>query len=431
MKLNTAPVAKHTHEGGVASHLSPIQELKRTVLACMLWEKGFYEEGVDVATRMRSLIAKCKPDDVKALALLARNQMYLRHVPLFLLRELSRIKGTLISQTLFEVIQRPDELAEFLAMYWQDGKTPISKQVKKGLALAFTKFNEYSLAKYNRDSRIKLRDVLFMVHAKPKDKEQEELWKKLVNNTLETPDTWEVQLSAGKDKQETFTRLLKERKLGYLALLRNLRNMVDAKVDTSLISDALLSNVKGSKVLPFRFIAAARACPSMERVLDQAMQMAVKDLPKLPGKTAVLVDVSGSMSFMLSGKSDLNRLDAAKALAILVNSVAEECRVWKFNYNAAEVAPRQGMALGDAIGGVGGGTHIGAAVKTVNAAYNYDRIIVITDEQSQDAVGAPTARGYMLNVANYQNGVGYGQWTHIHGFSEACVNFIQEYENAK
>src|SRR5579863_2754042 len=176
----------------------------------------------------------------------AREEMQLRHVPLFLTRELARRKGAgpLVAETLEHVIQRADELGEFVALYLkarQAGgrKEPLSAGVKRGLAAAFTKFDAYQLAKYNRESTVKLRDVLFLCDAKPKDAEQAETWKKLVENTLESPDTWEVALSAGKDKRETWTRLLSEGKLGGMAVLRNLRLMLAAGVAPSLIRERL------------------------------------------------------------------------------------------------------------------------------------------------------------------------------------------------
>jgi 60 kDa SS-A/Ro ribonucleoprotein len=137
----------------------------------------------------------------------------------------------LLSKTMGRVLQRADEPAEFLALYWKDRKQPLSKQVKRGLAWSMRRFSEYDLARYNRDSEITPRDVLFMSHARPKDEAQAALWKKLAANELATPDTWEVQLSAGADKKETFERLIREKKLGYFALIRNLRNMEQAGVD--------------------------------------------------------------------------------------------------------------------------------------------------------------------------------------------------------
>ena len=128
--------------------------------------------------------------------------MQLRHGPLFLVHQLARCKGagTLTAETLEHVIQRADELGEFVALYWKENKPPLSAGVKRGLAKAFTKFDACQLAKYDRESVVKLCDVLFLCHAKPKDEAQAALWKKLVENTLESPDTWEVALSAGKDK---------------------------------------------------------------------------------------------------------------------------------------------------------------------------------------------------------------------------------------
>ena len=72
---------------------------------------------------------------------------------------------------------------------------------------------------------MKLRDVLFLCHAKPKDEAQDATWKQLIGGTLPTPDTWEVALSSGADKKATWERLIAEKKLGALALLRNLRKI--------------------------------------------------------------------------------------------------------------------------------------------------------------------------------------------------------------
>src|SRR5262249_673289 len=213
-----------THEKAVAQKVDAKSELRRTGLTCLLWEDTFYEKGNDIAKRLAALAAENKPEVVAALAREARDNMQLRHAPLFLVRELARRKGAgrLVAETLEHVIQRADELSEFVALYWNPRKQPLSAGVKRGLAKAFTKFDAYQLAKYNRDGVIKLRDVLFLSHAKPKNAEQAALWKRLVENTLEPPDTWEVALSAGKDKRETWERLLREEKLGGMAVLRNL-----------------------------------------------------------------------------------------------------------------------------------------------------------------------------------------------------------------
>ena len=188
-----------THEGARASAITPEQALRRSVLSCMLWEGEFYEDGVQIAGRIHELVPKVAAEKVAALAVEARQRMKLRHAPLLLLREMARYpthRG-LVADTLARVIQRADELSEFVAIYWAGGRQPLSAQVKKGLAAAFGKFDEYALAKYDRAGAVRLRDVLFLCHARPASEAQAALWKRLVDNELATPDTWEVALSAG------------------------------------------------------------------------------------------------------------------------------------------------------------------------------------------------------------------------------------------
>jgi hypothetical protein len=357
--------------------------------------------------------------------------MKLRHAPLWVVREMAKQpkhKG-LVAETLSRVIQRADELAEFVALYWKDGRQPLSKQVKKGLAQAFTKFDAYQLAKYNRDGAVKLRDVLFLCHAKPKDKEQEAIWKQLIDGSLPAPDTWEVNLSAGKDKKATWERLLAENKLGGLALLRNLRNMAGSKVDESLVF-AALDRMKTARILPFRFIAAAKHAPQWESRIERAMLKCLEGREKLPGKTVLLIDVSGSMDWEISAKSDLKRYDAANGLAILARELCEQVAIYSFSNSVVRIPDRHGFALRDAITNsqLHGGTRLGNAVKHINASEQYDRLIVLTDEQSHDTVPNPKGKGYVINVASYKNGVGYGAWTHIDGWSEAVIDYIFEYE---
>jgi 60 kDa SS-A/Ro ribonucleoprotein len=370
---------------------------------------------------------------VAALAVEAREKMKLRHAPLLLVREMARQKThrLLVAETLERVIQRADELAEFVAIYWKDGRTPLSAQVKKGLAAAFTKFNEYQLTKYDRAGAIRLRDVLFLSHAKPKDEAQAALWKRLIAGELATPDTWEVALSAsqGEGKREAWERLLRENKLGALALLRNLRNFKETGVDEDLVASALAS-MKSARVLPFRFLAAARYAPQWEPQLEEAMFGCVAGHEKLRGQTALLIDVSGSMTARLSKRSEMQRTDAAYGLAVLLREIAEKVSVFSFSDKLAEIPARRGFALRDAIdhSQPHSGTYLGRAVAELDGREKYDRLIVITDEQSHDKVPAPKGRGYVINVASYKNGVGYGAWNHIDGWSESVVEYIRALE---
>lgn len=429
-KLNIPRQAARTQEGATAKHIDPEQALRRSVMSCMLWEKSFYEEGKDIAQRIAELVPLVPTTIVSSIAVEARSKMNLRHTPLLLVREMA--KGgyrEFVSDTLADVIQRPDEIAEFLSIYWKDGRCPISAQVKKGLALAFQKFNEYQLSKWNKDGAIKLRDVLFMCHAKPKDEEQAELWKRLVSGSLATPDTWEVALSTGENKREAWCRLLEVGKLGGLAILRNLRNMEQAGVPRKLIASAL-TKMKVERILPFRFIAAARYAPWLEPAIESAMLRCLDGREKLPGKTVLLVDVSGSMDVPLSERSDMTRLDAACGLAILARELCEEVEICTFSQHLKVIPPRRGFALRDAIvsSQQHSSTYLGAAVRSV--AGSGARLIVFTDEQSHDAVPDPDGweKAYMVNVASDKNGVGYYKWNHIDGFSEAIFDYIVESE---
>jgi len=432
-KLNTLNLnfGPHTHEGASARHISPELQLRRSVLACLLWESQFYEDGVEIAGRIAELVPKVAAEKVAALAIEAREQMKLRHAPLLLGREMARHKTHrhLVGDTLARVIQRADELSEFVAIYWKDGRVPLSGQVKKGLAAAFPKFDEYQLAKYDRGGPIKLRDVLFLSHAKPRDAAQAGVWKRLIWGRLTTPDTWEVALSSGAEKREAWERLLREQKLGALALLRNLRNMKDAGVDEDLVL-AALREMSTARVLPFRFLAAARYAPQWEETLEQAMLKSVATQEKLPGKTIVLVDISGSMIAPLSRRSEMQRTDAAYGLAVLLREIGEKVGVFSFSDHLAEVPARRGFALRDAIDASQqhGATYLGKAVEELNKKERYDRLIVITDEQAHDSVPAPKGKGYVINVASYKNGVGYGKWTHIDGWSEAVIEYIRTLE---
>ena len=438
MKLNVLKlshlVRPRTHQGATAVAVTPELALRRSVLSCMLWEDEFYEDGVAIAGRIRELVPKVEAEKVAALAVEARTAMKLRHVPLLLVREMARhaTHRALVAETMTRVIQRADELAEFVAIYWKDGRAPLSGQVKKGLAAAFPKFDEYALAKYDRATAVRLRDVLFLCHAKPRNAEQTAVWKRLVDGELATPDTWEVALSAGGKKQEDdkrmqWERLLAERKLGALALLRNMK---EAGVREELVVSAL-DAMKTERVLPFRFLAAARYAPQWEPELERAMFRAVAERERLAGHTVILVDVSGSMVAPLSRRSEMLRTDAAYGLAVLLREIAEKVSVYTFSDETKRIPARRGFALRDAMESSlrHGGTRLGAALGSIKE--DFDRIVVVTDEQSHERVPAPKGNGYMINVASARNGVGYGAWAHIDGWSEAVIEYIRELERQK
>jgi 60 kDa SS-A/Ro ribonucleoprotein len=462
MRINA--VSRHrvnhtvTHEGALAVIPAAARQLERQVANCLLWEDSFYESGDAVARSLEANAANVRVKVLADLAIKAREQYKLRHAPLFLLAHLNKRRYEqpgLLADTVERVIQRPDEMAELLALVQKIEGKPLKKVLshglKKGIARAFTKFDRYQLAKYNRDGAIKLRDVMFLTHPKPiadgrgaavvvrgnnnvrRHAGMGDTFTELAEGILESPDTWEVALSGGADKKETFTRLLEEKRLGYMALLRNLRNMSLAGVDRHLITKAIAKGSK-SRVLPFRFISAAKHAPEFAGYLSDAMIEHLEQEPKLSGETIILVDVSGSMNDKLSGRSELERWEAAAALAVLVREVSETCRVYTFSNQLVEVPNYRGLPLIEKIdkSQEHQGTYLIAAVRKAVSLNSGARVIVVTDEQGHGHGGEflPKVKsGYILNVASYAPALETTEgWTRVSGFSERIVDWISAAE---
>lgn len=449
LKTKTIFTEKNHHEA-TAPKLKPIDQLKRTVMCCMLWENGFYESGELVAKRISDIIPQCNPQDVLDLALEVKTKGKLRHTPLYLLIELIKTRkgGVDISGAVDKLITRSDELIEILAIYWKDGKNPLPAKLKKGLCNAFYKFNEYNFSRVPKDKDVKLRDVLRLVHPKPKTDEQALLWKKIITGELQTPDTWQVRLSGGADKKQAWTELLNEKKLGALDVLRNIRNMVQVSVDIGLILNAV-DSLKTDRILPFQFISAYRYTKQILNdsdhkklavFLQNKMFECVKQFQALSGRTLILVDTSGSMDEKLSAKSDLKRIDAAAGIAIIAQNICEVAEIACFNTRGIKVDPEiHGFILSEAFNKIlGGGTSLAPSLSMILTdakarGVTFDRIIVFTDEQSDSDLrhfSELPSKNYLINIACNQNGIAYdtNKWVQISGFSESVIQFIAEYE---
>lgn len=350
MRFNT-PTRRSTvvenYEGAQAYSLSPELELYATVVTSALADK-FYESTDDRLTRIRSLIKQVSPSFVAKLAVYAREKMYLRSVPLVLTVELAKVHSgdSLVGKLVSRVVQRADEITELLAYYqFANGRkdtkklAKLSKQIQHGLSEAFNKFDEYQFAKYNRDSQVKLRDALFLIHPKAKNKTQSALFDKIASNTLAVPETWEVELSeagkTGKEKKEVWEKLVLEKKLGYMAMLRNLRNMIEAKVSQKVLGSicTMLADpeqVRKSKQLPFRFLSAYRELKDVVsgsstmilNALEDAILVSSENIRGYDYNTTVVVacDVSGSMQKTISERSSVQNYDIGLILGMLLQS---------------------------------------------------------------------------------------------------------------
>lgn len=344
------------HEGEEAHKLTPEMELYTAVVTSSLSNK-FYETAEEQIKRMSALISKCDHKFVAQLAVYARTEMNMRSIPLLLIVELAKIHSgdNLVSRTIEKVVLRADEIMELLICYqWRNKSKGIKKlarlshQVQIGLQHAFNRFDEYQFAKYDRDNlEVKLRDALFLVHPKAKDDAQQELFNKITNKTLQTPYTWETELSAlGQQQFETpeakqmaykarWEKLIGSGKLGYMALLRNLRNILDAEVDTDSVKDVTerLSNpheVARSKQFPFRYLSAYRELSSNKNgnvslVMDALEDATVATAQNIKGfdkdcHILLACDVSGSMYSTISGKSSVKYYDIGLVLAMLLKN---------------------------------------------------------------------------------------------------------------
>jgi 60 kDa SS-A/Ro ribonucleoprotein len=456
MKTNTKPIDYRVDKtaelagghGAYAAKQDAEELLRRAVMACLLWEDNFYQDGKKATDNIRQLIPQVDPVKVFNIAFEARTKQKLRHIPLFIAREMARLdshKGQ-VGALLPLIINRADELAEFMALYWKDGKQPISKQVKLGLAKAFQNFDEYQFAKYNRDMQIKLKDVLFLVHPNPGQKA--DLFRKIADDNLETPDTWEVALSTGKDKKETWTRLINENKLGALAFLRNLRNMEEVKVERSIIQKGF-ETINSRWLLPLNYFSAAKYAPNWEREIENLMLKGLNQIPKLKGYTIFVVDVSGSMGSGISGKSEFTRLNVASAMALIAAETCEHISIYATAGNdstrihkTTQIKPRRGFALCEEIKQAssylgGGGIFTRQCLEYIQQQETEkpDRIIIFSDSQDCDwrdkRIPNPFGiKNYIVDVSSEARGINYkGVWTaEISGWSEHFLTYISAYE---
>lgn len=358
MKFNLLNRGKNRMQnlaGANAYRLSPEWELYTSVVTTSL-NNSFYEQEEERIARVRNLIGSCDPLFVARLAVYARTAMNLRSIPLVMAVELARVhKGDdLVRRLTAQTIRRADEITELLAYYQQANQRTgtkklnrLSKQLQAGLQDAFNAFDAYQFAKYNRDSEVRLRDALFLVHPKTKDGQQQEVFNEIVSNSLPTPYTWETELSAvgqnsfatSKEKAAAFRakweELIDSEKLGYMALLRNLRNLLEAEVSGEHIlkvGNKLASEkaVESSKQLPFRFLAAYRELsktPSLYATmlmtaLERAVQVSARNITGFDDSSRILIacDVSGSMQYPISPKSKIMRYDIGLMLGMLLKS---------------------------------------------------------------------------------------------------------------
>lgn len=366
MNYNTITRREHVtlnHENQKAYETTPEMELYMAVATCMLDDK-YYEKKEDIIKRIAWLIEECRPEFVAKLAVYARTKMNLRSIPFLLLVELSRKHNGdgLVGKATAKAIQRADEICELLMCYeWRNasknakklGKLP--NQLRLGLKEAFNKFDEYAFGKYNDPrAEVTLRDALFITHPKAKDMRQQELFDKIAEKRLATPYTWETEFSElGKRTFETedekkrafkekWEEMIESGKMGYMATLRNLCNMIkygigEEHIDRvcSILGDR--DSVRRSRQFPFRFLAAYREIGNgmptndntikrLQETLEKAMLYSIESIDGFDENTRVLIasDVSGSMSVPVSRNSTIRNIDVGILLSMMLKNKCEK-----------------------------------------------------------------------------------------------------------
>ena len=448
--------------GALAAVQSNHALLERCVMANLLWENNAYQDGKEVSKEIDRLVPLCTPQFVVQLAVRSRVEQKLRHIGLYLIVRCLQsawinnpVSGNLIADAIPKICTRADQVLDLVSLYWKlnpkrgNKNAPLANPLKKGIRACLNKYSEYAFAKYNRQTEVKFRDLIFLSHPVPVDEKRQDLFNRIINGQLATPDTWEVELSQSKDKKESWTRLVKDGKLGALASLRNIRNMVDAGVNHNVIKLAI-SKVDGTMLLPLNYISAARENPYFSRDIEESMLEAWKNLPKLKGRTLFIVDVSGSMSAKISDKSTFNRLDCAAAMCMLAVNMCESYEVVKTagsdsrRIHRTEVLPipMRGFGLIDQIkrDQLGGGGIFTAQCLDwckENIEGDFDRVIVFSDSQDIDeGTRIPKPFGnynYIVDVSSHTRGINYeGVWTaEISGWSEHFLTFIASLEGQK
>lgn len=359
-------------------------------------------------------------------------------------------------------LSRADEPGEAIAYWHSNFGRKIPKSVKRGIADGAVKsFNQYSLGKYDTKSHgFRFGDVIELVHPTPKDDIQSALFGYALNrrrdagvevpqelsmlrnrssfNALSSEDvrkavaegnldladtglTWENLAGKGEMTAKAWEAVIPT--MGYMALLRNLRNFEEAGVSQSVldeVSDRLADpeQVAKSRQLPMRFLSAYQATAgSLEfgRALERALNASLRNVPSLKGKTLILVDRSGSMFGTRSTRSELTDADSAAIFGAALALRAEDATLVQFGSSSSEISFKKSDAVLPLLKKFGslGGTSTTEAVR--KHLRNHDRVIIITDEQAGGGwtwgYGGDPAKAvpagvplYTFNLVGYANG---------------------------
>lgn len=438
------PDAVTNFEGGPSYKLPALWDLYVRVSTALMGEDKFYQSAQEADNELVTAIKTAiiaDPEFVLKLAVYAREKLYLRSVTTVLLAELANAGIALPDsrKTVARCIKRPDDMTELVAYQLRKnrlmprvGKLPML--IKNGIAQAYPKFDAYQLAKYNRDGDVKLKDVMFLTHPKP-TAELAPVWQKLIDGNLESPETWEVMRSTGKMNwhqviNDVFNKGGKTN--NYMAIIRNLKNCLMAK-DVTSDDRALLARmiqdeqaVRYAKILPFRFFSAYTMLRNMNfagqdnteiyEALEKAAQISIGNVPKLPGRTVIAIDTSGSMKMRpISDKSSVTPAHISVLLGMMARSICQEAMTCTFDTSMSWVNLPDKTILRNAYDtrAPGGATYGHLVLQSlIKRKLFADRVIFLTDMVlygSENFAELWTMYNQMTNAKLYNvNLAGYG-----------------------
>lgn len=431
-KFNQTNTMNTKNKSGHAAYsMHDKDKLVTQVLTSFFGEEKYYGDTTNDLIKTANDVLETDPHFVANLARYARKEMHLRSVSHALTALVAHnIKSKpFIKEVVLDVVERPDDITEILACYLSMYGKPIPNGLKKALASSLASFNEYQISKYNGgDKAVKFKDILKLTHAKPKNTEQDKLFNEIITDTLPVAERWETELSANGNNAATWEKLIAENKVGYMAMLRNLRNILNANpsnLDKVLAKLADKNAVLKSKQLPFRFFSAYRevagltACTSkVLDALETAIEYSVENLPKLKGKTVIAIDTSGSMANKISAKSTVYCYDIARLLAVLASKICDEYIIYTFNNNLKRVTFSSRGGIIDTALNIhvdGGSTNCALPMlEMINKGIKADRLIMLSDNESnkQYQYGGWSVKPVQPLADEYRRTVNPDLWVH-------------------
>ncbi|HAJ97705.1 MAG TPA: TROVE domain-containing protein [Ruminococcus sp.] len=424
---NPASTKTQNAEGHVAYAMDSKSKLVTMVLTSFFNESKFYG---DNSVEMEHLIPQVIQQDAEFVSNLA---VYARRV--FNMRSVSHVLTAYLAhepngkpftrKTVKGVALRGDDLTEIMSFYLATFGKPIPQSLIKGIADVLPTLDEYTLAKYAGNKKsVKMKDLIILTHPKPKDDEQADLWKRCIEGKLKTPLTWETELSANGNNAGTWEKLIDSGKVGYMALLRNLRNIINANpanIETVFQTIENPEAVKRSKQLPFRFLSAYKQIQEIagSRILDvleNAVSASVENLPKISGTTVIAIDVSGSMRSPISRKSSIGCHEIALMLGMIANHLCENSIVYTFDTEIEKLSvPSQSGILYSALNTYvrGGGTNMGLPFeKMIADNIKADRIIILSDNMCNCGITYYNKATVQTLADEYRKKSGCDIWVH-------------------